>query len=56
MEIQRPTAEPKSAPVETVNRGKWIRHEITHRYIHIASIADIGIKSAKVQFLGVQDA
>lgn len=56
MGIQRPTAEPKFAPLETVNRGKWTRHEVPHRYIHIARIADIRIKSGKVQFLGVQHA
>lgn len=56
MRIQRPTAEPKSAPLETVNRGRWTRHEIPHRYIRIARIVDMQIKSAKVQFLGVQHA
>ncbi len=56
MGIQRPTAEPKSAPLETVSRGMWTRCEIPHRYIHIARVVDIQIKSAKVQFLGVQDA
>lgn len=56
MGIQRPTSEPKSAPLETVIRGKWTRYRIPHRYIHIARLADMRIKSAKVQFLGVQDA
>lgn len=56
MGIQRPTAEPQSAPLETVDRGKWTQHRITHRYIHIARIADIWIKSAKARFLGVQHA
>jgi len=56
MGIQRATAEPKSAPLETVNRGKRIHHRIPHRYIQIACTADMSIKSAKVQFLGVQDA
>ena len=56
MGIQRPTAEPRSTQFETVDRGKWTQYRIPHRYIHIACIADILIKSAKARFLGVQHA
>lgn len=56
MGIQRPTTEPRSTQFETVDRGKWTQYRIPHRYIHIARLADMRIKSAKVQFLGVQDA
>ncbi len=56
MGIQRPTAEPRSTQFETVDSGKWTHHRITHRYIHIARIADMRIKSAKARFLGVQHA
>ncbi len=56
MGIQTTTTGPESATFETVYRGKRTRHELPRRYIHIARIADMRIKSAKVQFLGVQDA
>ncbi len=56
MGIHRRTVEPRSTQFETVNRGKWTQHRIPHIYIHIARIADIWIRSAKVQFLGVQHA
>ncbi len=56
MGIHRLTVEPRSAQFETVDRGKWTHRKIPHRYIHIARIADMRIKSAKVQFLGVQHA
>ncbi len=54
MGIHRRTVEPRSIQFETVDRGKWTHHRIPHRYIHIACISDILIKSAKARFLGVQ--
>jgi hypothetical protein len=56
MGIHRLTAEPRSTQFETVDRGKWTHRRIPHRYIHIACITDISIKSTKARFLGVQHA
>jgi len=56
MGIQSPTMGSESALFETVDRARWTCCEIPHRIIHIARIADMKIKSAKVQILGVQHA
>ena len=56
MGIQPQTTGPKSVFFETVDRGEWTQHRITHRYIHIAHTLDMQIKSARVRFLGVQHA
>ena len=52
MRAQRQTAGPGCASVATVDRASrgWLC--ILHRYINIACLADMQIKSAKAQFMG----
>ncbi len=52
MGTQRQTAGSECASLASVNRGRRAWFSIPHRYIRIARLADMQIKSAKAQFLG----
>ena len=56
MGIQRQTKWPECVSVATVYRGKRAWCCIPHRHIYIARLADMTIKSAQAQFVGVHHA
>ena len=56
MGIQRQTEWPESVSVATVDRGERAWCGIPHSHIYIARLADMTLKSAKAQFVGVHHA
>lgn len=56
MGIQRQTEGPECVSVATVDRGVMAWCGIPHSHIYIVRIADMEIKSAQAQFVGVHHA